>query len=90
MQEMSTHIGRGITSKVREKLIANPKLKLLEQGSEVMRLHQQTGRIEGVERAKRPERLLVESKSFLIFEFRFLIGEARSAYCVVRIAKRSQ
>jgi len=37
MQEMSTHIGRGITSKVREKLIANPKLKLLEQGSEVMR-----------------------------------------------------
>ena len=34
---MSAHIGRGNTSKVREGFIPNPKLKLLDQVSEVMR-----------------------------------------------------
>ena len=37
MEEISLHIDSRITSKVREGFIPNPKLKLLDQVSEVMR-----------------------------------------------------
>src|SRR5436190_23964681 len=50
MAKMSAHIGRGNTSKVREGFIPNPKLKLLDQVSEVMRFKHYSIRTEGTYR----------------------------------------